>query len=190
MNMSWIEKNKWYIGGAIAITMLGIALLISRKGKGGKGGGLFGSSVKADDWSSQNDFWNVNGTKLDSIGKSVGLTLSRNKGYGGSYSQTTYMSNKQNPSVFWAVYDISKDSLIAKSDNASNGVYGASVSKAVVSANAYAKNKGRLKDSDVGKVIKLLVVSDNGVWDAVTEMGGGNDAVNEFSNQYLSLIHI
>lgn len=182
--MSWIDRNKWYIGGAIAITLLGVALLLSRKGKGGKGGGLFRGGVKADDWSSQRDFWNVNGQRLDSIGKSVGINLSRNTGLGASFNETLYMASKNKPTIHWAVYDITRDSLLGKSENGTKGVYGASVSKAIVVGNAYARNKGKLSDSNVGKVIKLMVVSDNNVWDAVTDMGGGNDSVNAFSNQY------
>lgn len=182
--MSWIRRNKWYLGGAIAIALLGVGFVVLRKTKGGKGGRLFGGGLKADEWSSQKDFWNVSGTRLDTIGKSVGITMSRNKGLGSSFSETAYLQLKNKPTISWAVYDISKDSLIGKSENASKGVYGASVSKVVVSANAYDKNKGELRsDADIGKVIKLLVKSDNGVWDAVTEMGGGNDSVNDFSNR-------
>lgn len=183
--MSWIYKNRWYIGGAIAITLLGVGFLLSRKTKGGKGGiGFLSGGVKAADWLKDGDFWKAGSLNLYDVGKSVGITLSKNKGYGSSYDSTKYLSLKNKSSIHWAVYDISKDKLIAKSENGDKMVYGASVSKAVVSANAFDKNKGKLSAQDVGKVIKLLVVSDNSVWDAVTEMGGGNDSVNAFSNRY------
>jgi len=184
--MSWIEKNKWYIGGAILITLIGVGLLLGRKkGQGKGGGGLFGGGgLKADDWSKQSNYWNVDGRNLKDIGKSVGITMSQNTGLGGSFSEANYVAQKNKSSIHWAVYDISKNKLVSKSDNGNQNVYGASVSKAVVVGSAFAKNGGKLPtDADVGKAIRLLVVSDNNVWDALTDLAGGNDSVNAFSNR-------
>jgi len=183
--MSWIERNKWYIGGAIFITLLGVGFLLKRnKTKGSIGGGLLGGGVSADKWSSQSNYWMVGNKDLKSIAKGVGINLSQNTGLGNSFNDSAYKSIKDKSSIHWAVYDISRGKTIAKSGNADTNVYGASVSKAVVVGCAYANNNGQLPStSDIGKAIRLLVVSDNSVWTPLTEIAGGNNAVNEFSNR-------
>lgn len=183
--MSWIYRNKWYIGGAIFITLLGVGLLLRRnKTKGSSGGGLFSGGVSGDKWTAQKDYWMVGNVDLKAIGKSVGISMSQNTGFGGTFSDSAYKPLKEKSSIYWAVYDINRGKTIAKSGNADQNVYGASVSKAVVVGGAYDNNSGTLpSSSDVGKAIKLLVKSDNSVWDDLGRLAGGDEAVNKFSDK-------
>jgi hypothetical protein len=173
--MSWINRNKWYLGGGLALAIIGLAYILSRKS------GLLGG-VKANDWSSENDFWKVGASDLQAIAKSNGVTLTHNKGLGGNLSDSAVTTALNRPKVSWAVYDITRDKLLAQSINASKNMYGASVSKAVVVACAYNNNGGKLpSQGDVGKAIRLLTVSDNNTWDALVKLAGGNDSVDNFS---------
>lgn len=167
----------WSIVGGVIV--FGVTYLIFRK-KGNKGGSKK-TNLEATDWSSQENFFNVNGVQLDSLAKNVGITMSRNKGFGEDFNQDKYLQLKTTSTIHWAVYDISNDKVIDKSSNASENIYGASVSKVVVSANAYYRNEGKLSNSDITKNIQLLVKSNNSVWDAVQDMGGGSASVNDFS---------
>lgn len=176
--MSWFYRNRWFVGGGLALAIVGVAYYLSRKG-----GALF-SSVKANDWSKEKDFWKVGNIDLQSIAKSVGQTLTHNTGYGNSVSDSAYKTALARPKVNWAVYDINKNKLIAKSINAHQNVYGASVSKAVVVACAYENNGGNLPtQSDIGKAIRLLTISDNNMWDALVKLAGGDKAVDSFSQK-------
>jgi len=160
---------------SIGIFIVGIFTYLKRKVIIGTG---------AEKWSNDTDFFflpSIN-KSLSTIAKSVGITLNRNKGYGKTVNMDSYKKVKSKSSVYWAVYDITNNTFLAQSSNATKNVYAASVSKVVVSASAFQNNDGILPtDSDYGKVIKLLVKSDNNVWDAVQSLAGGKDAVNRFS---------
>lgn len=176
--MSWLNRNKWFVGGGLALAIVGVAYYLSRKG-----GALF-SSVKANDWSKEKDFWKVGSTDLQSIAKSVRITLTHNKGLGNNVSDSSYKTALARPRVYWAVYDINKNKLLAQSQNSTKNIYGASVSKAVVVACAYNNNNGTLPtQSDIGKAIRLLTVSDNDVWTALGNLAGGDSAVDSFSQK-------
>lgn len=175
--MSWFYKNRWIIGSGLAVAIIGTFYLLSRRK------GLF-SGVKANDWIADKNYWMVGNKDLKAIGKSAGITMEQNKGYGNSLSDSAFNNALARPKVSWAVYDISKNKLLAQSGNANNNMYGASVSKAVVVGCAYSKHDGTLPSSDdIGKAIRLLVISDNNMWNALTQLAGGDDAVNDFSNR-------
>lgn len=161
-------------------------------------GGLIGASVivfynlfkgkllevKANNWSdSPNFFITSEGINLSELGKKVGITLTRNKGINSKgFDQAKYNSLKSNPKVYWAVYDIDNDSLIASSINAKKNVYGASVPKVLVASACISKNKGVLPNStDYSKFIQLLVKSNNDVWTPIQNLAGGGVAVNNWA---------
>jgi hypothetical protein len=176
--MSWFYKNRWYIGSGLALAIISISYLFARKG------GLLFGGVKANDWANENDYWRVDSTDLKTIGKSAGINLEQNKGLGYLLNDSDYKKALARPKVSWAVYDISKDTLLAKSNNANTNMYGASVSKAVVVGCAYFKHNGTLPTKDdIGKAIRLIVVSDNSTWNDLTKLAGGDEAVNNFSNK-------
>lgn len=162
---------------SIGVFLLGVLAYFKKK--------VIGVSGGAYNWSKDENFFflpKINKSLIE-IGKSVGITMSRNKGYGNSVNMSSYQSLKNKPTIYWAVYDVNNERMIAQSSNASKNVYAASVSKVVVTAAAFQNNGGTLPStSDYGKAIKLLVKSDNGVWDALQSLAGGKDAVNKFSN--------
>lgn len=176
--MSWFYKNRWLIGGGLAVAIIGTFYLLSRRGT------LFSGGVKADNWIADKNFWMVGNKDLKTIGKSAGISLSQNKGLGNTLSDSAFKNALARPKVSWAVYDINRNKLLAQSKNANTNMYGASVSKAVVVGCAYSKHNGTLpSNDDIGKAIRLLVVSDNSTWNALTQLAGGDSAVNEFSDR-------
>ena len=166
------NKHKYI---ALAITaVLAIALMVRSK---------VVSAVQALNWEKSPDFFTTSkGINLQSLAKKVGITLSRNKGLNGSgYSESNYQSAKNNPNVYWAIYDISKDTLLASSSNATKNVYGASVPKVFVASAALANNNGDISSADYEKMIKLLVKSDNEVWTPIQNLAGGAQKVNDWA---------
>ena len=167
-------KNKHkYI--ALAITaVLAIALMVRSK---------VVSAVQALNWEKAPDFFTTSkGINLQSLAKKVGISLSRNKGLNSSgFSESKYKSAKSNPDIYWAIYDISKDTLLASSSNATKNVYGASVPKVFVASAALANNNGNISSADYEKVIKLLVKSDNEVWTPLQNLAGGGQKVNDWA---------
>ena len=147
------------------------------------GGGNIGK-VTGNIWSNEGEFFNTEGKNLLQLGKGVGITLTRNKGLNSAFSEDVYIANKNNPKVYWAIYDISNNRLLGSSANATKNVYGASIPKVCVAAAAFDNNNGVLpKDSDYQKVIKLLVKSDNNVWTYLQDLAGGKDAVNNWDKK-------
>ena len=139
--------------------------------------------VEALGWSlSPNFFTDLRGKNLGAIGASVGVSMKRNTGANKAFDRARYDAAKANPKVYWAVYDINADRLLAASPNGNVNVYGASVPKVCVSAAAFARQGGVLpSDADYGKVIRLLVLSDNTVWDDVGRLAGGDAGVNQWA---------
>ena len=178
--MSWLGRNKYIVGSAVAVAMIGYLLYRTFKKTGVLGIG----GVKATDWTNDKDYWMVDGSDLKSIGKGVSINMSRNTGLGNLFADGNYQAVKNKSSVYWAVYDITRDKLVASSKNANTNVYAASVSKAVVVGAAYNNNGGKLPTTnDVGKAIRLLVVSDNNAWTPLQDLAGGSNAVNAFSDK-------
>ena len=183
--MNWGKYKYYYIALLVTILLVVIAIVYfivkkTRKETTRKGGGGMVNNWGND----ENFFTNSDGKNLYELGKKVGITMSRNKGLGGAFSKDIYESNKENPKVSWAVYDISNEKLLASSKNASTNVYGASVPKICVASATFDKNGGKLPtDSDYEKVIKLLVKSDNEVWTYLQDLAGGKDAVNNWSKK-------
>jgi hypothetical protein len=163
---------KYILGGVVALAIVGVVIYLRKKRK-----------IAGNTWSEDKDYFNVGGKNLLQLAKDVGITMTRNRGLDGAFSKDIYTSNKNNPKVYWAIYDISNDKLLAKSENATKNIYGASVPKVCVSAAAFDKNNGVLKDSDLQKVIKLLVKSDNEVWTSIQDLAGGKDAVNSWDKK-------
>lgn len=141
------------------------------------------SAVQALNWEKAPDFFTTSkGINLQSLAKKVGISLSRNKGLNSSgFSESKYKSAKSNPDIYWAIYDISKDTLLASSSNATKNVYGASVPKVFVASAALANNNGNISSADYEKVIKLLVKSDNEVWTPLQNLAGGGQKVNDWA---------
>lgn len=179
--MSFIQKNKYWIASGVLLLTAGLIIALRKRGRFSLGGG----AVRALNWSnSPNFFVTSEGRNLEALGRNVGITLRRNIGLNSSFNENTYRNNKGNSKVYWAVYDITKDKLIASSPNGKENVYGASVPKVCVASAAFAKNNGKLpSNSDYEKVIKLLVKSDNNVWSYIQELAGGKDAVNGWARK-------
>lgn len=181
-------KQRWLAIGMIGVTAITLIVIYNKiKKLGGSKTSSSGSSnkVSAADWVKENDFFtSTDGRNLSDLAKQVGITLKRNTGLNSSFSESKYKSYKDNPSVYWAVYDIQEDKFLASSENASKNLYGASVPKVCVAAAAFNNNNGTLpSNSDYQKVIKLLVKSDNDVWTDVQNIAGGGNAVNEWSKK-------
>lgn len=140
-------------------------------------------AVSASNWSNDPNFFVTSkGINLSALAKKVGITLSRNKGLGKSYSEANYKKAKTNPNVFWAIYDIQKGKVLASSSQANRNIYGASVPKVLVASAALSKNKGTLPNqSDYENLIKLLVKSDNDAWTPIQNIAGGADSVNKWA---------
>jgi len=176
--MSWLSKNKFTLITTVGLTVIAFIAYKLLKKEGFVGG------VKADDWIADKNYWMAEGYDLSAIGKKSGLNLSQNRGLGGTFSDSAYQNVKKKTSVYWAVFDIGKNKVVAQSENAETNVYAASVSKAVVVGAAVEKNNGKLPTADdVGKAIRLLVISDNNAWTPLQTIAGGADAVNNFSQK-------
>lgn len=174
-----MNKYKPYLIGASLAVLLGAALLLLRKK-------VIAVTLRSLEWSNQPNFFTTStGINLSALAKKVSITLSRNKGSQGSgYSEAKYKAVKSNPKVFWAIYDISNDTLLASSSNASKNVYGASVPKVVVASAALSNNNGSFKnESDYSKLIQLLVKSNNDVWTPIQNIAGGATAVNNWAKK-------
>lgn len=166
------NKHKYI---ALAITaVLAIALMVRSK---------VVSAVQALNWEKSPDFFTTSkGINLQALAQRIGIRLSRNKGLNSSgFSESSYQSAKTNPNVYWAIYDISRDTLLASSSNAQKNVYGASVPKAFVAAAALANNNGNISSSDYEKMINLLVKSNNDVWTPLQNLAGGAQKVNDWA---------
>jgi hypothetical protein len=112
--------------------------------------------------------------------------LSQNMGLGNNFSESDnqqYSKYKTNPKVHWAVYNIDKREFVQKSSNSNDSIYAASVSKAVTAACAVNKWNAKFPEpGDLDKLKAFLVNSDNGVWDHFTDLAGGSEKVNSWSN--------
>ena len=171
-----MKINHKYV--ALALTsVIAIALLVKSK--------VLSAAVHALNWEKSPDFFtNSNGINLQTLAKRAGITLSRNKGLNSSgFSQSKYESAKSNPNIYWAIYDISKDTLLASSSNATKNVYGASVPKIFVASAALDNNNGNISSGDYEKIIKLLVKSDNNVWTPLQNLAGGAQSVNQWAKK-------
>lgn len=171
-----MKEKKYYIYGAL-ITVAIVTIVLYLKNK-------VTSGLSALGWSNDiNFFTTTKGINLSTLASKSGIKLSRNKGLGGSgYKESKYQSAKNNPKVYWAIYNISKDKIVAQSTNANKNVYGASVPKVIVASAALDKFNGLFPNqSDYEKVIKLLVKSNNDVWTPLQNLAGGGNAVNSWS---------
>lgn len=174
-----MNKFKPYLIGASLAVLLGAALLLLRKK-------VIAITLRSSDWAKQTNFFiTTTGINLSTLAKKVSITLSRNKGYSSSgYSESKYKAAKANSKVFWAIYDISNDTLLASSSNASKTVYGASVPKVLVASAALSNNGGKFtNEADYSKVIQLLVKSNNDVWTPIQNIAGGASAVNNWAKK-------
>ena len=110
-------KKNLFLYISIAVASIGAYLYFFTK----KG------AIKSLNWDeSPNFFTTTNGINLYDLGRKVGITMSRNKGLNNNgYSSTKYNQNITNPKVYWAIYNITDDTLIANSKNANTNVYGA-----------------------------------------------------------------
>lgn len=174
---------KWTLG--IAIVIIPLSLLISN---------CNGEDViittpttitqtpAALKWSKDTNFFLLqSGHNLDKIAKSVSIKLKRNKGLNGEYSESVYKFYKKNPHVYWAVYDITGDSLIDCSNFADSNLYGASVPKVCVASASLSLSSEFMTPKDYSDIIRLLVVSDNNVWARVQSLCGNKGTVNKWA---------
>ena len=173
--MANFQTYKPYLQGVLlAVAAGGIYTLLKSSGK----------KTKSASWlNDTNYFITSNGVDLSAIAKKAGITLTRNKGLNSSgYSDAKYKAAKENSKVYWAVYDIDNEKLIASSSNARKNVYGASVPKILVASAAIDLNNGSFSSTtDYDYLIKLLVKSNNDVWTPLQNKAGGADAVNAWA---------
>jgi len=98
-----------------------------------------------------------------------------------SSMQSAYEQLKTDPLMHWTVRDLDSDNrFIAKSDNADQNVYGASVSKALVLAALLWNREGALDPVSWDQGIRLIARSDNTVWTPLEDKAGGPDGVQAF----------
>lgn len=183
MNTEKLYKYRYWITGGILLLGLGVYFALSNRKK--PIGSKSKRGIKALDWSNDKDFFvNAEGKNLYQLGSKAGVKMSRNMGLNGAFNEKKYKENKNNSAVYWAVYDITNDKLLASSEQGKKNIYGASVPKVCVSASAFANKNGVLpNDADYQKVIKLLVLSDNNVWNDVQALAGGGDSVNNWASR-------
>ena len=118
-----------------------------------------------------------NGLDLLSIGdESVRRRLTRVRGRGapfGSHQKDRYCRLKQHPeSVQWVLNDLATGELLSKSPGADRIFFGASTSKIFVAAALLDKQKGDFDESQLGLLVRMIVVSDNGAWLALQRQAG------------------
>ena len=103
----------------------------------------------------------------------------------GASEQADYFKYKNDPSVYWSVWDADKTKSVAESSNSTKLVYAASVSKVVTAACALDNLGGNLSNqTDWSDLKKFLVKSDNGVWNKFTKLAGGAKRVNDWAKKW------
>lgn len=123
------------------------------------------------------------GQLLTSISVS-GSRLSLTKGQGNPYSTVAQESYKKlkvatqtdrDHKIQWALMDLDRHVVIAKSLSAERKVFGASSSKIYVAGALLNKQKGTLTRSQTQLMANMLVVSSNTAWTNLqSQIGGGN----------------
>jgi hypothetical protein len=133
-----------------------------------------------------------NGLDLRSIGdESVRRHLTRVRGRGarfGSQQKNRYCRLKQHPDgVQWVLSDLDTGTLLSRSPGADRIFFGASTSKLFVAAALLDKQEGDFSESQLGLLVRMIVVSDNGAWLALQRQVGddgtsdsGRAAVQQF----------
>lgn len=123
------------------------------------------------------------GKNLSSIAvKGVKLSLTKGKGGAfGSLQQNSYKALKaatqtdRNHKIQWALMDLDRHVVIAKSASAGRKVFGASSSKIYVAGALAHKQKGILTASQTQLMADMIVVSSNVAWvNLQTQVGGGD----------------
>ena len=98
-----------------------------------------------------------------------------------STAQRQYEGLKNSAQMHWIVRDLNDEApYIARSGNAHDNVYGASVVKALVVGALLWSKEGRLDGSTWGKAIRLIGRSDNSVWTPLEQLAGGNAGMAAF----------
>jgi beta-lactamase class A len=101
-----------------------------------------------------------------------------------SSHQATYEQLKTDARLRWIVRDLgAADRYIAKSDNAHENLYGASVSKALVLAALLWSRDGALDGATWDQGIRLITRSDNSVWTPLEDKAGGANGVQAFVDE-------
>jgi len=129
------------------------------------------------------DFHLDNGVDLRSFGDTGtrNLLIPR-RGRGGRFGprQTKrYCRLKANPAqVQWVVNDLDSGEILSQSPGADRIFFGASSSKIFVAAALLDKQKGHLSREQLRKLVRMIVVSDNGAWLALQNEVGGNGSAD------------
>ena len=109
-----------------------------------------------------------NGTDLREFGGSnIGKMLVRIEGQGipfGEKQHQHYCRIKHDENVQWALNNLETGELIARSTNADEVFFGASVAKVFVAAALLHKQKGEFSKAQLGLMVRMIVVSSNGAW--------------------------
>ncbi len=123
------------------------------------------------------------GKNLTSIAvKGVKLSLTKGKnGAFGSLQENSYKTLKaatltdRNHKIQWALMDLDRHSVIAKSLDSDRKVFGASSSKIYVAGTLMNKQNGTLTPAQTQLMADMLVVSSNVAWvNLQSQIGGGN----------------
>lgn len=91
-----------------------------------------------------------------------------------------YRNFKGHPKVHWAARRMRDGALVAKGKTFDKGVWGASVTKALVVAALLDRESGELDATQWHSVIELLVNSDNRYWAPIEEQAGLEDDIDAF----------
>ncbi len=133
-----------------------------------------------------------NGTDLREFGGSrIGKMLVRIKGQGipfGDKQRQHYCRIKHDENVQWALNNLETGELIARSNNAGEVFFGASVAKVFVAAALLHKQKGDFTKAQLGLMVRMIVVSSNSAWKELQRQVGddgtddaGRAAVHAFA---------
>lgn len=140
---------------------------------------LPGATTLADDVSGEEEivFVTDNGRDLREMAdtRTRGL-LKQARGVGAKFGATQkarYCNLKSNGApVQWVVNDLDTGEVIARSANAEQLYFGASVSKVFVAAAFLDKHKGEFTKQQLRELVRMIVVSDNPAWKSLQRQTG------------------
>ncbi|MGI9364836.1 MAG: serine hydrolase, partial [Rhizobiaceae bacterium] len=111
--------------------------------------------------------------------KTKGL-LKRARGVGarfGSKQKARYCQLKNSGvPIQWVVNDLDTGQVIARSRNAQQLYFGASVAKLFVAAAFLDKTNGQFSQKQLRELVRMIVISDNPAWKSLQRQTGGSDS--------------
>jgi len=131
----------------------------------------------------QSYFTSDNGLDLRAMGDdSIRRRLTRVSGRGasfGTHQKERYCRLKRSAeNVQWVLNDLTTGARLSESPGADRIFFGASTSKIFVAAALLDKQDGDFSESQLGELVRMIVVSDNGAWLSLQRQVG-DDGTND-----------